>query len=129
MPVKLFLSEAIRLGAMLRPQCFGRTFADKKSCAMGAAYEAVAGMKTLPNYLPSIWSFLAERFPVLKISASCPQCSWTPIPVYLVDVIVHLNDSHHWTREQIAAYVSENFEQLEFPTAEESPAVDAEVCV
>lgn len=37
------LSEAIRLGAMLKPQGFGSYFRHGATCAMGAAIEAVGG--------------------------------------------------------------------------------------
>jgi hypothetical protein len=37
------LSEALRIGARLRPQCTNFVFAHGKSCAIGAAYEAVFG--------------------------------------------------------------------------------------
>lgn len=44
-PAKVFkLSEAIRVGAKLRPQCFGFLFRDGASCALGAAYEALGGI-------------------------------------------------------------------------------------
>jgi hypothetical protein len=36
---KLKLSEAIRIGAKIRPQCEGAFFRDGRSCAMGAAME------------------------------------------------------------------------------------------
>ena len=36
---RLRLSEAIRIGARIRPQCEGSFFEDGRSCAMGAAME------------------------------------------------------------------------------------------
>lgn len=43
-PVKVLkLSEAIRIGAKLRPQCVGYLFKGGASCALGAAYEALGG--------------------------------------------------------------------------------------
>src|SRR5258706_4854134 len=36
---KLRLSEAIRIGARIRPQCSGWAFEHGKSCAWGAAWE------------------------------------------------------------------------------------------
>lgn len=63
-PVKtgtLKLSEAIRIGAKLRPQGLGHAFKDGKSCAWGAAYEGVGGeyneslgySNLVCDYLPS----------------------------------------------------------------------------
>lgn len=45
----LRLSEAIRVGAKIRPQCTGTSFDGVGSCVIGAAYEAITG-KTTPNY-------------------------------------------------------------------------------
>lgn len=42
-PSKMKLSAAIRIGAKIRPQCYGRYFKDGGSCALGAAYEAMTG--------------------------------------------------------------------------------------
>lgn len=44
-PAKLLkLSEAIRIGASMREQCKGQFFKEGKSCALGAALDAI-GMK------------------------------------------------------------------------------------
>lgn len=111
----LKLSEAIRLGAMLKPQSFGSmrsceavpSLGDvlglriiEKTCAMGAAYEA--GYRSAPY---------------LGVS-TCPACVHVgPVP-YLV---MHLNDSHRWTRERIADWV-ESVERAQEPT----PVVECE---
>lgn len=39
----LKLSEAIRIGAKIRPQCFGVAFENGGSCALGAAFEGSRG--------------------------------------------------------------------------------------
>jgi hypothetical protein len=39
----LKLSEAMRIGARIRPQCTGCFFSEGRSCAIGAAYEARTG--------------------------------------------------------------------------------------
>lgn len=41
---KLRLSAAMRIGAMMRPQCTGEWFFEGRSCALGAAFEG-AGRK------------------------------------------------------------------------------------
>ncbi len=56
---KLKLSEAIRIGAAIRPQAFGDFYFEGKSCVMGAAYEAIG------NALgPNLWCYptLTEYF-------------------------------------------------------------------
>ena len=106
------LSEAIRLGAMLHPQCFGalyeyrpgpadvtaneklprrvwRTRGVMKSCALGAAL--MAGYSE---------TFENEYAPVIK--RCCPACR---APDCLTQTISHLNDRHRWTREAIADWV------------------------
>ena len=103
------LSEAIRLGAMLHPQCFGalyeyrpgpadvtanqqlprrvwRTRGVMKSCALGAALMA--------GY--------SDEFEKESIKRRCPACR---APDCLTHTISHLNDRHRWTREAIADWV------------------------
>lgn len=107
------LSDAIRLGSMLKPQGFdGRNKA--RSCALRAAGDAVG----ISDYLDSgalNYAALARRWPILR----CPVQH--PLAAFADDVmssIYHLNDKRRWTREQIADWV----ETLE---SERQPAVDA----
>lgn len=51
------LSQAIRIGAKLRPQCRDGFFTDSHgTCALGAAYEAVSG-----NLPPVVGAMVVER--------------------------------------------------------------------
>lgn len=91
------LSEAIRLGSMLRPQCKGLYFTEGGSCALGAAYEATysyPGDETIISY-----SKFEEAYPILKPSGV------TDKPSRLAMSITNLNDIQGWTREQIADFV------------------------
>lgn len=109
------LSEAIRLGAMLKPQGFGSMHPREavesqryclgirvieKSCALGAAQDA--------GYRGD-W--------LTKTLAPCPGCSdgahW-----WITTAVMHLNDMHHWTRERIADWV-ETIENQQQPAAEQ----------
>lgn len=112
------LSEAIRLGAMLRPlQAFDVLFNPETgaTCAMGAAGEAVGVLDTsrrnawktdAKSKAPKEWRWVVKP-------ASCPLCGDVfdmPVmfPRYKRDtqaVIVHLNNDHRWTRERIADWV------------------------
>lgn len=95
------LSEAIRLGAMLKPQAFGTLWRGVGSCALGAAYDAL-------GCAPFEFPREIERFAAQTI-AVCPACEscWGPWPPLSgVAVIGHLNDDHRWTREQIADWVA-----------------------
>ena len=104
------LSEAIRLGAMLRPQAFGHLFRDGASCALGAAGEAAgiadieAGGWAVGAVAPPSWNPIATR------EADCPVCVHGFLTLRKKHdahaVIVHLNNDHRWTREQIADWVA-----------------------
>ena len=102
------LSEAIRLGAMLKPQTTGHYRKAGATCALGAAADAAGIKRDMGNKL-----FL--RFPILSIE-DWPE---PPVKIYLdpwaVDthnrmslytVIWRLNDDAELTREQIADYVA-----------------------
>lgn len=105
------LSEAIRLGAMLRPQEYSVLFdvSTGRSCALGAAAEAI-GMLDITETnrfvngvkAPQAWMWV-------KRIAACPECG----PMFachydkrdVQSVIIHLNNQHRWTRERIADWV------------------------
>ncbi len=107
------LSEAIRLGAVLKPQAFGAIREEGRSCALGAACDAL-GIRH-ENALPT-------QYPELHRSVKCPGCGslkgvWRRLRGYefdLEDVIVHLNDDHRWERERIADFVRK-IESKELP--------------
>jgi hypothetical protein len=92
------LSEAILLGAMMRPQAFRALLTDDRACALGGALLAVGAtaepaLRSVRNRWP--WAFI--------VSANCPDCGRS-CPVF--GVITHLNDNHRWTREQVATWVA-----------------------
>src|SRR5215471_8024509 len=113
------LSEAIRLGAMMKPQACGVWIDDNGgTCALGAAYDAF-GIKFdasgIPNgYLDELDLWL-HRIIELQ-AATCPECGLnTPA----IGLIPHLNDAHRWTRQRIADFVG-LYEPLPIPESEES---------
>lgn len=120
----LKFSEAIRLGAMLKPQAFGKLQDAGGSCAYGAALDA-CGIQDQDNVTEQQ---LCELFPITTAPASCPVCGlhlepqpepWQIRELKTVDeVITHLNDWHRWTRERIADFV----ETLETPQAADAVA-------
>lgn len=109
------LSEAIRLGAMIRPQGSGVYFSLGRSCALGAAFEACGataydeGFATSGDYL----------FSILRMWAPCPACVYDHHRLGFV--VTHLNDHHGWTREQIADWV-ETIEAQHADHPQEQPA-------
>jgi hypothetical protein len=109
------LSEAIRLGAMIRPQAVFLYFRDGNSCALGAALEATGiaydDVEFANDDLRMRWLW------VFTTQAACPVCQ---VGARVRQVIPHLNNEHRWTREQIADWV-ESVEPLASPDS--APAV------
>ncbi|MEO6213540.1 MAG: hypothetical protein ABIP65_07930 [Vicinamibacterales bacterium] len=97
------LAEFIRAGSSHGHQCFGSYFDEKGgSCALGAVYEGVYHLprqhgKLVPDHLERLFRCLDE---VVK---HCPQGCRKRLP--LAPMIVHLNDDHRMTREQIAEWL------------------------
>jgi hypothetical protein len=87
------LADFIRHGAERRPdQAFGEYYTGKTaSCALGAAYEA---MYRLPT----------EFFDCLDRVKPCPH-EGCKKRIFLAALLVHLNDDHRWSREQIATWL------------------------
>jgi hypothetical protein len=98
------LADAIRAGARRGPQCFGAYFDDHGgSCALGAAYDGMYLIPrehgvVIPKHLERLFRCLDE---VLK---TCPVGCQKRLP--LASMIVHLNDDHQWSREQIADWLA-----------------------
>ncbi len=92
------LSEAIRLGAMMKPQAFRVLVTDDGACALGAALLAVGAVAERNARA------VFDRWPwASAVSASCPKCRRSSL---VIGVITHLNDNHRWSREQIALWVA-----------------------
>jgi len=102
------LSDAILLGSTFRGQSRSDLYANGRTCAIGAAAEAI-GIDIVENadnnYKVEIE--LEKRFPIMDedIRLSCPSPLCYEHACSIHDMVVHLNDSHHWTRERIAAFL------------------------
>jgi hypothetical protein len=97
------LADAIAEGARRRPvQAFGEYFSGTGgSCALGAAYE---GAYALPHEAGAIRPRLDRLFDCLEnVRRRCPVGCNKRLP--LNSIILHLNDDHHWTREQIVSWL------------------------
>ena len=98
------LAEFIRAGSSRGPQCFGSYFDEKGgSCALGAVYEGVYHLprnhgKLVPDHLERLFRCLDQ---VMK---TCPNGCGKRLP--LAPMIVHLNDDHRLSREQIAEWLT-----------------------
>ena len=99
------LASFIRTGSQRRPvQAMGRYFQGRNaSCALGAAYE---GMYRLPADMGGAHPTkdLQWFFTCLDTVKKCPAEACTK-RLSLAAVIVHLNDDHRWSREDIADWV------------------------
>jgi hypothetical protein len=103
------LAAAIRKGAERRPdQAFGDYFiGNRASCALGAAYEGMYRLaEDMGGKRPT--KDLEWFFDCLETTLR-----WCPIDgckkhLVLSAMIVHLNDAHQWTREEIATWLEQN---------------------
>lgn len=110
------LSEAIREGAKMNPQCFSVYANDGATCALGAAVTAIGSPEILAIGWPM--EFLWNQFPYIsRLSAECPvdECQTCAATEFL-GVIAHINDEHRWTREQIADWLETEEEKIGYVT-------------
>ena len=103
------LSEAIRLGSTLMPQCacqlhLYRDGVKKASCALGAAIDAMgseyAHIFDKPHY--KNFKVIAPKEWIFDTKVSCPGCA---LEDSFYRIVAHLNDKHNLTRESIADWV------------------------
>lgn len=120
-------SDAIRLGATLRPQAFdwyvmGMSDGRKASCALGAAAEAITGVlyglaeDEIRLTGDPVW-VLSNTYPyTVRKRLACPASSCEHFCDDLLRAASHLNDTHHWTRERIADFVETEEEKIGYVT-------------
>lgn len=100
------LAEFIRNGALRRPdQAFGEYYSGRNaSCALGAAYEAMYRLPRDPGKAHPTRD-LDWFFECLDRVKACPHEGCRK-KLFLAALLVHLNDDHRWSREQIADWLS-----------------------
>lgn len=118
------LSEAIRVGAERRPRQAFRVLYDAATdatCALGAAADAIGILDTSQSnaWLPGTKAPKAWRWATQL--ATCPACGDTCWSGEVQSVIIHLNNTHCWTRERIADWVA-TLERRRRKKAERVPA-------
>jgi hypothetical protein len=113
------LSEAIRIGAKKRPQCFTVLFLHPtdpmnksgviQSCALGAGLEGAGIINPEELQYPCDPEWKADVFTGMgsyKERGSgyfrCPICDFEDDSLELT---IHLNDAHEWSRERIADWL------------------------
>jgi hypothetical protein len=109
------LSEAILAGAALRPQAFGAYFTgtsrtDACSCVVGCLYEVTfPGASLAHDAVVNQSEQLCAVYPLLDSEEKlfCPECAGAEVKHdMLLNILIHLNDDHQWTRERIAEYIT-----------------------
>jgi len=99
------LAAFIRHGAEKRPeQAFGEYYTGKNaSCALGAAYEAMYRLPAEPGktHPPRDLDWFFDCLDRVK---PCPADGCKK-RISLASILVHLNDDHRWSREQIAEWL------------------------
>lgn len=103
----LKLSEAIRIGAKIRGQCKTFPFNQDRSCALGAAYEAVYGAPDGADgtlHMSDVSAPILAAFPFLN-SPSVLMRDGPMKSDRLMDDVWRLNDQLGKSREQIADWL------------------------
>jgi hypothetical protein len=97
------LAQYIRQGSSRGPQCFGATSTKRVDrvrsarCDEGVYHLPRDHGKLIPDHLERLFRCLDE------VTKPCPQGCHKRLP--LASMIVHLNDDHRMTREQIAEWL------------------------
>lgn len=104
------LSEAIRLGAALKPQGFGTLDTNGHTCAIGAALDAVGQLDRAVNTAMP-YEVAQNLWPILRAN-----------DYELMSAIIRANDGDHQTREVIADFV-EQYEDFESAQAAQDQPV------
>lgn len=135
-------SEAIRAGIEMRPnQAFHRYFRDEENatCAMGAGLEAIIERPLTEDDITAtglrrivLDADMPKCFAYLKYTVAAPCGCSAPrgctshktgeieTTLDINNLIVHLNNFHQWSREQIADWLESEEEKLGFVTLVES---------
>lgn len=106
------LAEAIRIGAIGQKQISGRlTDGGDGKCAIGAVFRTLGWWDgTYPLWDTYSRLVLEGAFPgISDMTCLCPYQiqlqEEVRVPYPVIQLIVHLNDDHHWTFDQIADWV------------------------
>ena len=117
------LSEAIRLGAMLKPQGREHLRRDNRTCAFGAAFDAVGELANSVIGERSFMVMARALWPIVDNEVKCPIAGTTR---HLGSMILSLNDEDEWTREQIADWVA-TIEAQQDATSLDTPQIQEPV--
>ena len=101
----MYFSEAMRIGAAMKPQTFGSYSDGHGTCAIGAMWDAFNTQAQLKRQELYNNAFVfAEK--ELTSKEPCPACGiFREFPTQPNNLIPHLNDYHKWSREAIADWL------------------------
>jgi hypothetical protein len=110
------LSAFIREGATKRPQAFDDYVRlvpidgdgwQYRTCALGAAYEAITDKLPEPDWLQDgkVVRAIHKATDIRDQRIPYPENTYPGREAYIVDMVPTLNDHFRWTREQIADYL------------------------
>jgi len=121
-------SEYIALGIRLRPrQEFRNSRSAGAGCALTAFVDGVMGMRTERSSALVERTLILAAVPGLRRGAvgaplfECPACQDVGIPYAnnVFGAVVHLNDTHRWTRERIGEWLDAQVEPASTAEPEE----------
>lgn len=98
------LSDAIKAGAKAKPQAFGVTYRNGRTCALGAALDAI-GQLDPDDERKNDYLNVCNHFPFASAHATHPVDP-TRSSYLVLSAIRELNDEFRWTRERIAKWVA-----------------------
>ena len=107
MDYKTTVLEGCKLFPM---QAFGVWFGNhERACVNGSALGGLLNGKTAAWVTSNPYGTIRNAFPVLSTLTLCPAlnaaCAFSKHYHPVLDITVHLNDHHYWSREQIADWV------------------------
>ena len=97
------LSEAIRLGATMKPKESIFMISDRGTCAYGAALDAI-GFTRFEITVRGM-SHIVETWQATLAAMEATPCPACNARAGGIGIVPHLNDAHNWSREQIADFV------------------------
>jgi hypothetical protein len=117
------LSEAIRLGAMLKPKGSNSLFRAGHTCALGAALDACGALWSGREEVESDMDEVTRRWPICGTRVAWPVADDLPCfgQEAVGSIVTELNDTWGWTREQIADWVATIEAQIEQATEQPQP--------
>lgn len=137
-------SEAIKAGIAIRPVQAFHKFYDAETggtCANGAALEAIFGVTFTNDLLLERWNevmaVMRDHYSrslnhQVELPCDCGQLTDVSIEysvkgrIHRLDnIVVHLNNAHRWTREDIADWLESEEEKLGYVTLVEAEVVTA----